>query len=201
MDGKNFNIGAAAGLKNIKNPISVARALLEEKPILIVGEYASDFASGKGLARQVITGKNETASCDTVGCVARDRQGNIAVGLSTGGLSGTLPGRVGDVPLPGCGFYADNNRAGLCLSGDGESIARLMMAADILYNLNEEPAEQTITKSLARLERIGGEAGCILIDVKGKISWSHTSSHFSVAFQTSDENAPSVYLRKNDQRH
>lgn len=198
MDGKTLKIGAVAGLKNIKNPVSVARALMDEKPILIAGEYANDFAAQKGFSEQGMSGSNDATPCDTVGCVARDHAGNIAVGLSTGGLSGTMPGRIGDVPLPGCGFYADNERAGLCFSGDGESIARLMLAADIFYNLEDGPAQGVIEKSLAKLERVGGEAGCILIDAEGKISWSHTSSHFSVACQTSDEETPSVYLRKEE---
>lgn len=199
MDGQTLAIGAVAGLQNIKNPISVARALLNEKPILLVGQHAADFARKRQfpvIAWETAGSHSQQAPCDTVGCVALDGEGNMAVGLSTGGLSGAMPGRVGDAPLPGCGFYVDNGRAGLCFSGDGESIARLTLAATVMNTLSHSSPDQAIENALGSLDRIGGEAGCILLDQNGKPAWGHNSSHFAVAYQSSEENEPTVNLKK-----
>lgn len=198
MDGRNLAIGAIAGIQHIRHPISVARALLDQMPILLIGEHAMDFALQQGFKREEIKScaDESVMSCDTVGCAAMDMTGNFAVGLSTGGLRNALPGRVGDVPLPGCGFYADNERGGLCLSGDGESIGRVMLASEILRRLDKMNGERAIDEGLKLLEKVGGEAGCILIDKDGGLSWSHKSDHFTVAYQTSNDETPVVSTRK-----
>jgi beta-aspartyl-peptidase (threonine type) len=187
MDGRTLAIGAVAGLQGIKHPISVARVLMTEPPILLYGRYAMDYALANGFKTE--TEKPAASStgetCDTVGCVAMDKDGNIACGLSTGGLASRMPGAIGDVPLPGCGFYADNTRGGLCFSGDGESISRVTLASEILHRLEKMPPEDAIEDGLALLDKVGGEAGCILIDREGNLAWSHRSDHYAVAFQTS----------------
>lgn len=199
MDGKTLDIGAVAAVPQLKNPISVARAVLKEKAVLLAGAQALTFATERGFELYDHTKQTGCDSgCDTVGCVARDKDGNIAVGLSTGGLEGTLPGRVGDAPLPGCGFYADNGRGGLCMSGDGESIARLMLAAEVLNNMKTFSPDKAMEEAFKGLGRVGGEAGCILIDAQGALAWMHNSDHFSIGYQTSDDEAPSVYLQKSE---
>jgi beta-aspartyl-peptidase (threonine type) len=202
MDGRTLDIGAVAGLVGIENPISVARALLGEKPTLLVGQYANDFARAKGFSSLPPESAKPPVgeTCDTVGCVALDQLGNIAVGLSTGGLKGAMPGRVGDVPLPGCGFYADNERGGLCMSGDGESIARVALASEILQRSERMDSFAAIEEGLLLLKRVGGEAGCIMIDKHGQPAWSHSSNHFSVAYQTSEMAKPETFLQNPERR-
>ncbi|MDB5490679.1 MAG: asparaginase [Micavibrio sp.] len=198
MDGKTLEIGAMAGLSGIKNPISAARYLLTDKPVLLIGESANAYARAKGAETfEIKSGhKKLTAPCDTVGCVARDNDGNLAVGLSTGGLSDTMAGRVGDVPLPGCGFYADNARGALCFSGDGEGIARKMLAAEVMGRLKKMDPESAISDALDSLRPLHAEAGCILLDLDGNPFWGHISSHFAIAYQTSELETPVVALKK-----
>jgi len=198
MDGRTFDIGAMAGLSGIKNPISAAKLLLRERPVLLIGQPAIDYALQKGA--EIFTAEHSqstaTTPCDTVGCVAMDRQGNLAVGLSTGGLTDAMSGRVGDVPLPGCGFYADNTRGALCFSGDGEGIARKMLAAEVMRKMEIMDSIQAITEALDDLKALDFEAGCILIDPQGEPAWGHNSSHFAIASQTSDQDAPVVAIKK-----
>lgn len=200
MDGQTLDIGAVAGLVDAKHPICVAMALLRERTIFLAGNHANEFARKKGFdfAQRDPKVTHASVGCDTVGCVALDRNGNYAVGLSTGGLTNALPGRVGDVPLPGCGFYADNNRGALCLSGDGEFIARLVLASEILHGLEKTTPESAISGALEKVKELGGEAGCILLDRNGHIFWDHNSENFSIACQTSDDKSPAVYLSKTE---
>lgn len=201
MEGKQLKIGAVAGLHNTENPILVARSLLDETPILLTGHHADEYALSKGFeTRRTRKGEPEHVheAHDTVGCVIRDAKGNIVVGLSTGGLDGAMPGRVGDVPLPGCGFYADNTRAGLCFSGDGEKIARVMLAAETIHRLETMSPQQAVEDGLSCLDRVGGEAGCILIDRNGEIAWAHNSPHFAVAYQSGANGRAEVYLSQEE---
>lgn len=196
MDGKNLSIGAVTGIQGVETPISVARLLMGEAPILLAGEHAVAYAKAQGFKIDKKKPSSDPGpSSDTVGCVALDIDGNIACGLSTGGLTSRMPGGVGDAPLPGCGFYADNMRGGLCFSGDGESIARVMLAAEVLNRLEHMEPEDAIEDGLKLLDRVNGEAGCILIDKKGNLAWSHRSDNYAVAYQTSDTE-PFVSLKK-----
>jgi beta-aspartyl-peptidase (threonine type) len=200
MDGSDLSIGAVACLQGIDNPISVAKALLTELPVLLAGQGATEFAKSRGFPKQLLINPNsvQNSSCDTVGCVAKDIKGNIAVGLSTGGLSGVMPGRVGDAPLPGCGFYVDNNRGGVCFSGEGETIARTMLASEVIHKLSQASGDEAAEHAMACLKRVNGEAGCILIDKNGQPAWTHNSTHFAVALQTGNDEKPSVYLKKSE---
>jgi beta-aspartyl-peptidase (threonine type) len=132
--------------------------------------------------------------------VALDQSGRIAAGTSTGGLDGTLPGRVGDSPLPGCGFYADNAVGGVAFSGDGESIARVLLAARVMQALEGgQPPQASVEASLTQLERVGGEAGGIVLDRRGRVGWAHNSSHFAVAWVADSMGGPSVRLRQDEE--
>lgn len=202
MDGATLDIGAVAGLQYVEYPIMVARALLKEKPIFLVGEGAQTFAKKHGFVvkPEAQTKTSNSPGCDTVGCVARDQSGSLAVGTSTGGLEGTVAGRVGDVPLPGCGFYADNKRGGVSASGDGESIARVMLAAEFLHNLKNMDANAATAEALKLLTRVKGEAGLIALAPDGEIGWSHTSTHFAVGMANQDDKAPKVYLQRSEEK-
>jgi beta-aspartyl-peptidase (threonine type) len=199
MDGKSLDVGAVAAVRETGHPVSVARALLEEPPILLVGQYADIFARRKGFSAPAPAPRISAEAHDTVGCVAFDTAGNIATGMSTGGFSGSEAGRVGDVVLPGCGFYADNARGGLCMSGAGEKIARLTLAAEIMRGMDKMEAQEAAERALSRLKkRINGTGGCIAIDRKGRPAWAHTTPHFAVAFQSGGDKTPTVRLSKRE---
>ena len=183
MDGCNLAIGAVGAVQGLAHPISVARLLLDETPGLLVGDGARQFAERAGAetsGQQAAKRQYETAS-DTVGCVALDSAGHMAVGLSTGGLDGKMPGRVGDTPLPGCGFYVDDDVGGVALSGDGDNIARTLLAAQIMAELRSKPPQAAAERGLRFLARVGGEAGAIVLDRRGGFGCAHNSDHFAVA--------------------
>jgi beta-aspartyl-peptidase (threonine type) len=203
MDGATLDVGAVAALRGVRHPVSVAWLMLRETPVLLVAEGARRFAAEQGAElcdpRDLV---QEPASAgparDTVGCVALDDQGNLAAGTSTGGLSGSHPGRVGDSPLPGCGFYAENGLGAIACSGDGESIVRVTLAAQAMHDLAAGTAQQVAEAAIRRLQRVGGEAGCILLDGDGQVGWAHNSSGFAVAHAASDLEQPCIFLRRSE---
>lgn len=206
MDGATLDIGGVMAIEEVCHPVSVARALLREKEILLAGAGALRFAREIGaemcgLEELRTSGPADAngASHDTVGAVARDAEGNLAAATSTGGLSGQLPGRVADSPMPGCGYYAENGVGAVALSGHGEQIARLRIASRIMAGLNARPIERAIAETIALMARTGGDAGGIAIDGAGRIGWSHNSPDFAVAWMTQGDNGPAISLGKDRQ--
>ena len=143
MDGRTHGAGAVAALERIKNPISVARKVMERtKHVLLVGAGANAFAKQLGFKEQELLSpevrrewekraKNPKDSFrrdgsvhDTVCAIAIDARGNLASAVSTSGLAGKLGGRVGDSPLIGAGNYVDNDVGGACATGIGELAIR-----------------------------------------------------------------------------
>ncbi len=205
MDGKTLDVGAVGALMGVRHPVSVARKILPEKPILLVGEGAYDFARDRHAElcdpRTLIIEKRKEsleALHDTVGAVALDVNGNLAAGTSTGGLTGALKGRMGDSAIPGCGYYADNNIGAVALSGHGEGIARIATAAQIMAAIDRDGPEAAIAKALSQMKRVGGDAGGIAIDRQGRIGWWHNSPDFAVAMITGDTGEPRVWLNKQE---
>jgi L-asparaginase / beta-aspartyl-peptidase len=161
MDGATLNAGAVADVQHIKNPIELARLVMEKTPhVLLIGRGAEDFAVSQGiklmpasyfytrqrwdaLQRALKEAGNRSAAIDerypgttahgfgTVGAVALDRYGNIAAGTSTGGLTNKMDGRVGDSPLTGDGTYANNLTCGESGTGTGEYYMRLNLTKDV----------------------------------------------------------------------
>jgi len=132
MDGRDLSSGAVAGVTIIKNPISLARLVKEKTPhVLFAGEGANELGKKFGVeivdpsyfftqARYDELKRKYRKYKGTVGCVAIDQYGNITAGTSTGGLTGKLPGRVGDSPIINAGTYANNNTCGVSATGIGE---------------------------------------------------------------------------------
>jgi L-asparaginase / beta-aspartyl-peptidase len=206
MDGETLDVGAVAAIKGVRNPIGLARLMLREDPILLVAEGARRFAIEKGVTlippAALIAGEQaqRQSQHDTVGAIALDVRGNLVVGTSTGGLSGSAPGRVGDSPQPGCGFYADNRVGAVAFTGDGEKIASLILAAKVMRFMEQESTQAAVTAAITELKRIGGEAGAIALDRNGRIGWAHNSSHMAVAFAGSEIANPRVHLRRDEER-
>ena len=205
MDGATLAVGAVAALPEVAHPVSVAREVLGEREILLVGTGALAFARDRGAqlrtedARvpvRVVAGTK--AACDTVGAVALDSHGDLAAGTSTGGLEGTPAGRVGDSPLPGCGFYADNEAGAVALSGDGEEIARLTLGLRIIDKLARMDVRPAIECSLVRIARLGAEAGAIALDRCGHPGFAHNSPHFAVALMREGDEEPVIWLSQDE---
>ena len=211
MDGRDLSAGAVGAIRKVRNPIAVARRLMTEKEVLLVGEGALKFAREQGFPlatdeelkaeaeKQLIT----EGAHDTVGAVALDMGGNLAAGTSTGGLNGQKVGRIGDSPLPGGGLYADNHIGAVSFSGDGETISRLALAARIMASLEDGIAmEEAIAKSVEKLPGAGGgdaDGGGIGIHKDGTIGWAHNSPMFAVAYVASGMDAPKAFLKKDEE--
>jgi isoaspartyl peptidase/L-asparaginase-like protein (Ntn-hydrolase superfamily) len=202
MDGATLDVGGVAAVRTLRHPISVAASMLPEKPVLLVGDGAECFGRDHDAEfcepKDLIVERPGDPGCDTVGCVALDRHGNLAAGASTGGLTGAHPGRVGDSPLPGCGLYADNAVGGVSLSGEGESLIRTTLAAHLMHSLEAMPPGPAIAAALTRLARVGGEAGLIVIDADGRIDWGHNSAQFAVAHARTGRPAQAFVNRAQD---
>lgn len=207
MEGGEWNVGAIAAAKGIRNPVRAARAMLFEEPILIAAGGARKFAEENGvelcsqnaLAASGEEAESEERSHDTVGCIALDGAGQLATAVSTGGLEGSPAGRIGDSPQPGCGFYCDNEVGGVVFSGDGQEIARAMLAARVIHALDGTSPDGAVQAAIRVVEKIGGEAGAIALTPDGRFGWEHNSSHFAVAYEHSSMPHPLVHLCKQEE--
>ncbi len=205
MDGRDLQAGAVAGVRDIKNPILAARHVMEDSPhVLLIGEGASAFAKSMGLTmvensyfstperlEQIkrIKEKRETPDPKgTVGCVALDRNGNLAAATSTGGMSGKRWGRVGDVPVIGAGTYANNNTVAVSGTGHGELWIRRCVALDIRALMDykglsvEEAARKVIFDKIDKMEGSGG--GVICVDKNGNIAMEFNTNIMFRAWAT-----------------
>jgi beta-aspartyl-peptidase (threonine type) len=186
MEGGGLRLGGVGAIKGVRHPISVARAMLDAVPVLLVGEGARRFAAERDLelcdpVEMIAPGvSSQAGGLDTVGCVARDADGLIVAATSTGGLAGKHPGRVGDSPLPGCGLYAQNRAGGVSVSGDGDRIARVLLSARVIQALAAQDVWAAAETGVAAMDAVGGEAGCIVLDAVGRIGCAHNSTHFAM---------------------
>lgn len=193
MEGSTLSLGGVAGVRRIRNPVRVAKAMMLARPVLLAGAGAERFAQEQGIALcdpEEMVSKEALASeyakaHDTVGCVAMDAAGTLVAATSTGGLPGKHVGRIGDSPIPGAGLYADDKLGGVAFSGDGESILRTMLAAHVMHRLESGSAREAADYAIEKLGRVGGEAGAIVVDREGRIGVAHNSDHFATALAAS----------------
>lgn len=198
MEGKNLNAGAVAGVRRIKNPINLARDVMEKSPhVMLYGNGAEEFARENGYEMtdtsyfftqenydrlQRIIHQNKTAFSETpennnykygtVGCVALDKHGNIAAGTSTGGMTNKRWNRIGDSPIIGAGTYANNNTCGISATGWGEKFIRSVVAYDISALMKYKGLslkEATDEVIHNKLPKMEGDGGIIGIDKNGNI--------------------------------
>lgn len=218
MDGRTLKSGAVCAVERLRNPIRVARLVLERSEhMMLVGPGAEQFAVEMGVllcnpselvvAREVETWyrlKHETEASrghfraggkrGTVGAVALDPQGNLAAATSTGGTACKYPGRVGDSALVGCGCYADNRTGAVSATGYGEAIMKVVLAKAVNDLLAAGLAPQEAAeKALAVLsERTEGQGGAIVVDAAGRVGLAFTTSHLACAYRTSEMPEPVV---------
>ncbi len=189
MDGHTLRVGSVAAVQRIKNPIRLARHVMEDgRHVMLVGEGALAFAREIGFPEcdpeaLIVPAERERwkEKHGTVGCVAFDRNGKIAVATSTGGTFNKLSGRVGDSPLPGCGTYADDS-GGVSCTGNGEAIMRLVMgkSAIELLKTGGDPQAAACQAITLLAERTGGTGGLIIIDGKGRVGYARNTERMPV---------------------
>lgn len=189
MNGKNLEAGAVAGVGDVKNPISLARKVMtESEHVMLAGTGASSFAREVGLemadssyfytdarweALQKALKQANKDKFGTVGCVALDKEGNLAAGTSTGGMTNKRWNRIGDAPIIGAGTYASNSSCAVSATGHGEFFIRYTVAREIAALMEYKAMSLEEAASLVILERlkpIGGDGGVIAIDRMGNIS-------------------------------
>jgi beta-aspartyl-peptidase (threonine type) len=213
MDGTTLDVGAVACVIGIPQPIRLARLVLEGPHVLMAGEGARQLAKQHGLptcdsADLVPPGERwqefsvtDTfgGPSDTVGAVALDAQGTIVAGLSTGGQPGRPPGRVGDVPQVGCGFYADSPVGGVVCSGWGEAIARVALAHRAMVFLEAGLAPQEAAENAIQFmqDRVQGYAGILIVNPKGQIGVAFNSRRFARAYWSDGMDKPVAAVDRN----
>ncbi|WP_034042590.1 isoaspartyl peptidase/L-asparaginase family protein [Wocania ichthyoenteri] len=205
MDGETLNAGASAGTTTVKNPIDLARAIMDKSPhVMLSGKGANTFAKEQGLqivdpnyfyterrykSLQNIKEKEHTeldhdtkvsfydsgikdSKFGTVGCAALDKNGNLAAGTSTGGMTNKRWGRIGDSPIIGAGTYANNSTCAVSSTGWGEYFIRGMVAYDIsalmeYKGLSLKEASKEVIQN--KLTNLGGTGGIVAIDKNGNM--------------------------------
>ena len=207
MEGAGKRAGAVGGVQVIKNPITAARAVMEKsKHVLFVGRGAEVFAAQQGLdlvdpsyfwtemrwkaiqevwqkeaeerKRQGAIEPLKKLEYGTVGAVALDAKGDLAAGTSTGGMTGKMPGRVGDSPIIGAGTYADNAAAAISCTGHGEFFIRYAVSHEIVAQMKHknasvrDAADDVINR---QLKDAGGEGAAIALDKSGRFAAAYNS--------------------------
>lgn len=210
MDGQTLKCGAVGGVKTQKNPVQVARLVMEQTPhILLAGVEADAFGVKNGCEQveqdyfytdkrfgqleeyfekegqtplkkpaydvkassKAAGGNASDDTRGTVGCVALDSHGNLAAATSTGGLTGKMPGRLGDTPIIGAGNYANNNSCAVSGTGKGEEFIRHSIAARVSMLMLERkvPVEEAVRICVKDVLQ-PGQGGIIAVDREGTIS-------------------------------
>lgn len=233
MDGSNLNAGAVAGVRHIKNPINLARDVMDKSPhVMLYGPGAEEFARGLGyemmdttyfytqeqydVLQRVIQREKEKDfkkvsvtdpvlndyKFGTVGCAALDKNGNLAAGTSTGGMTNKRWNRIGDSPIIGAGTYANNNTAAISATGWGEFFIRTSATHDISALMEykglslKEATEEVIQKKIPDL---GGDGGIIAIDKNGNIVMEfNTEGMFRASLNSKKELVIGLY-KENEQ--
>jgi L-asparaginase / beta-aspartyl-peptidase len=198
MEGTTRKAGAVAGITRTRNPIRLARAVMERTPhVMLAGPGADRFATEAGIEQvepgyfrtverwqqlQKLQNRGQGAATafdaevkfGTVGAVAMDRQGHVAAATSTGGLTGKRPGRIGDSPVIGAGTYADDRACAVSATGSGEYYIREGVAHEICARIRflGESAQTAADAVQAETKALGGDGGVIVISNSGEAAWS-----------------------------
>ncbi len=198
MDGKDLSFGAVGAVRDVKNPVLLAEEVRNSEHVFLVGEGASRFARERGipaypnarlvteraLSRWQEVRRKKLRTSGTVGAVALDDAGHLAAATSTGGIVDKRVGRVGDTPLIGAGTYAEDGLGAASATGEGEFLARALVAYRAVVALGELAPEAAARAALERAQRLGGEGGLILVGADGRFAFMHTSPKMSYAYRS-----------------
>lgn len=225
MDGRTRNAGAVAAVTHVKNPIRLARQVMERSPhVLLAGEGAEVFAREVGVTlvpatyfwterrwKQLMRIQNRKKGAGllldhdadhkygTVGAVALDAEGNLAAGTSTGGLTNKAWGRVGDSPIIGAGTYASNTSCAVSGTGQGEYFIRLTIAREVcaLVEYRNLPLQQAADEVIQhKLKELGGAGGVIALGRDGTIAFSFNTEGMYRGWLTSADPKPHTAIYK-----
>ena len=184
MEGHTLRAGAVAGVSHVKNPILLARLVMEKSPhVMLIGAGAEEFGLEHGVTMVPNTWfhterrleeleRAKAKVIGTVGAVALDRSGNLAAATSTGGMENKRFGRVGDSPIIGAGTYADNSSCAVSATGHGEYFIRAAVAHDICARIayGRIPLAQAAREVIQeKLRTMGGTGGVIALDAAGNL--------------------------------
>jgi beta-aspartyl-peptidase (threonine type) len=225
MDGKTQNAGAISGVTNIKNPIKAARAVLEKsKHVMLSGKGAEEFAEKldietvdpqyfwtqhrwdalqKAKEAENKLGYHEQLEFNdwkygTVGCAALDKNGNLAAGTSTGGMTNKRFNRIGDAPIIGAGCYANNNTCAISSTGHGEFFIRYAVAHDIsarMEYLNEDLQTASNQVVNEKLVEVGGSGGIIAVDKYGNVAMPFNTPGMYRGYAKPGQRAVTIYKK------
>jgi beta-aspartyl-peptidase (threonine type) len=211
MDGKGLRAGAVANVRGIKNPIVLARLIMERSPhVLLQGAGAQTFATTHGMTlvgpdyfwteerwnafkeARLHSSSKSSRNLGTVGAVALDRNGDLAAATSTGGVTNKLPGRVGDSAVIGAGTYASNASCAVSCTGQGEQFIRATVARDICAlveytKMSAIKAAKTVIER--RLAEVGGKGGVIVAAHDGAVACVFNTELMYRGFVTHDSPA------------
>ena len=199
MDGSTRKAGAVAGVTRTRNPISLARAVMEKsRHVMLAREGADQFSVEQGLEQvdpsyfrteqrwqELLDWRRDnTASLDpthsrgTVGAIALDMNGHLAAGTSTGGMTGKRWGRIGDSPVIGAGTYAADGTCAVSSTGSGEFYIRASAARQVCDRIawQRVSAQEAADDTIADIGSIGGDGGLIVMDASGRIAFSMNTS-------------------------
>jgi len=200
MDGRTLNAGAVAALQHIRNPIILARLVMEKSPhVMLEGEGAEAFGKKMGVqfvdqkyfytderwqSLQKEKAKHSPAPTPdkdrhgTVGAVALDKSGNLAAGTSTGGTTNKQFGRIGDSPIIGAGTYANNRTCAVSGTGDGEYFIRSLAAYDVsaMMEYKGMPVQKAAQAVIEKVGKLGGTGGLVALDKDGNSAMPFNTS-------------------------
>ncbi len=218
MDGASLRAGAVASITQVRHPIELARAVMEHTPhVMFAGEGALALARELKLELQppewFVTERARTklrehrGATGTVGAVAIDAHGRVAAATSTGGMTGKMPGRVGDSPIIGAGTYAEGGAGAASVTGTGEAILRVGVARTVCESLAHGHAASAAARaSLERLQRAQGHGGVIVVDHLGQAcaafdtprmahAWLDAQGQIQTGFATRSQTAGEIDVR------
>lgn len=222
MDGDTFDVGAICAIKDFANPISIAKKLSEEKVNNILVSYGAEkyarehhfeekemltdrakafYRKKKKELEQQAQELKPYDGHDTVGMVCLDENGTVVAGTSTSGLFMKKPGRVGDSPFVGSGFYADSEVGGATATGLGEDLMKGCISYEIVRLMKEgltpqeacEKAVNDLDASLKKRRTVAGDLSVVAMNNKGEFGCATNIDGFSFSVATSDVE-PTVYL-------
>lgn len=201
MDGGDLRAGAVALVRAVRQPIRLARAVMEHgQHVLLAGPAADAFAGAHGVEtcrpEDLVTDdqrrrweqRRADGSAGTVGAIAADMAGHVAAATSTGGMSDKLAGRIGDSPLIGSGTYADDALGAASATGHGEAIMRVVLAKSVVDLLRDgrDPARAAGSGIALLAHRVCGTGGIIVVDPLGRFGYASNTPHMTVGYMRPD---------------
>jgi beta-aspartyl-peptidase (threonine type) len=207
MTGKNNEAGAVSSVTNVKNPISLARYVMEETPHVMFTSIGAEKLARDNNIEQVDQSyfanpdrlkslkKVQENKKGTVGVVAIDKNGVITAGTSTGGMTNKAPGRVGDSPIIGAGTWVENNSCGVSATGHGEYFIRFSVAKEICVKARyqNKSIQQASTEVMNQLKEIGADGGVIVMDSQGNYAFAFNTPAMARAYKDASSEVIKIY--------